>query len=197
MIFSWFMVFFIFNSIYIIKDSRYFVLMAPSVAYFMILGLSQLSNKLNLKIMNRNSIFSLIAVILTVIMLFSSASLIPNILESNHDKLIANEQMKLTSQWFVNYDPNYKNENIYSDLSPNFSWYLKTNVKQVPIFKDNQTFANSIKNYTFNQEDSNQFNNYLITNNADYYFCVREGLNLTSYYPIKELGYVTIYKKKI
>ena len=197
MIFSWFMAFLIFNSIYIIKDSRYFVLMAPSVAYFMILGLSELSNKINLKIINRNSIFSMIAVILTVIMLFSSASLIPNILESNHEKLIANEQMKLTSQWFVNYDPNYKNENLYSDLSPNFSWYLKTNVKQVPIFKDNQTFANNIKNYTFNQEDSNQFNNYLITNNADYYFCVREGLNLTSYYPIKELGYVTIYKKKI
>ena len=57
MFFSWFMVFFIFNSIYIIKDSRYFVLMAPPVAYFMILGLSELSNKINLKIINRNSIF--------------------------------------------------------------------------------------------------------------------------------------------
>ena len=37
------------------------------------------------------------------------------------------------------YDPNYKNKNIYSDLWPNFSWYLKTNVKPVPIFKDNYT----------------------------------------------------------
>jgi hypothetical protein len=163
----------------------------------MILGLSGLTNKINFKIINRNSIFLLLAGILTFIMLISSISLIPNILESNHDKLIANEQMELTSQWFVNYDPNYKNENIYSDLSPNFSWYLKTNVKQVPIFKDNQTFSNGIKNYTFNQEDSNQFNNFLTTNNADYYFCIREGLNLSSYYSIKELGYVTIYKKKI
>ena len=116
-------------------------------------------------------------------------------METNNDKVVANQQMKLASQWFVNYDPNYKNENIYSDLSPNFSWYLKTNVKSVPVFKDNQTFPNGVKNYTFNQEDSNQFNNYLLNNNADYYFCVREGLNLTDYTPIKQFGIVTIYKR--
>ncbi len=46
----------------------------------------------------------------------------------------------MASQWFISYDPDYKNQNIYSDLWPNFSWYLKTNVKPVPIFKDNQTF---------------------------------------------------------
>ncbi len=103
--------------------------------------------------------------------------------------------MKLASQWFESYDPDYKNQNIYSDLWPNFSWYLKTNVKPVPVFKDNQTFANGAKNETFNQADSNQFNNYLVTNNADYYLCVREGLNLTSYTPIKQFGIVTIYKK--
>ncbi len=62
--------------------------------------------------------------------------------------------MKIASQWFVSYDPNYKNQNIYSDLWPNFSWYLKTNVKPVPVFKDNQTFPNGVKNATFNQADS-------------------------------------------
>ena len=104
--------------------------------------------------------------------------------------------MENAAQWFVNYDPAYKTQNIYSDLWPNFSWYLKTNVKPVPIFKDNQTFYNGgVINNTFNQEDSNQFNNYLMDNNAEYYFNVRPGLNLKSYTPINKFGNVTIYKK--
>jgi hypothetical protein len=196
MVFAWFMVFFIFNSIYVIKDDRYFVLMAPSVAYFMILGLDIIPNRIKFIFKNRNITFPLIAIILTLIMLLSTASQIPLILETNNNKVLANEQMKLASQWFENYDTDYKNQNIYSDLSPNFSWYLKTDVKSVPVFKDNQTFPNGVKNYTFNQADSNAFNNYLVTNNADYYFCVRIGLNLTSYTPIKQFGIVTIYARK-
>ena len=195
MFFAWFMAFFIFNSIYVIKDFRYFVLMAPPVAYFMILGLSEISNSINIKFKNRNIVFPVLAIILTCIMLFTAASQISAILVSNNDKVTTNEQMKLASQWFESYDPNYKDQNIYSDLWPNFSWYLKTNVKPVPVFKDNQTFANGAKNETFNQADSNQFNNYLVTNNADYYLCVREGLNLTSYTPIKVFGNVIIYKR--
>jgi 4-amino-4-deoxy-L-arabinose transferase-like glycosyltransferase len=193
---AWFMVFFIFHSVFIIKDNRYFVLMAPPVAYFMILGLSELSNTLKIKIRNRNASFAIFATFLTVIMLLSTASQIPLILEANNDKVTANEQMVLASQWFMNYDPNYKNENIYSDLWPNFSWYLKTNVKPVPVFKDNQTFPNGVKNYTFNQQDSNEYNKYLLTNNADYYISVRPGLNLTSYATIKQFGVVTIYQRK-
>ena len=195
MFFAWFMAFFIFNSIYVIKDFRYFVLMAPPVAYFMILGLSEISDSINIKFKNRNITLPVLAIILTCIMLLTSASQISAILVSNNDKVTINENMKLASQWFVSYDPDYKNQNIYSDLWPNFSWYLKTNVKPVPVFKDNQTFANGAKNETFNQADSNQFNNYLVTSNADYYLCVREGLNLTSYTPVKVFGNVIIYKK--
>jgi hypothetical protein len=196
MFFAWFMAFFIFHSIFVIKDNRYFVLMAPPVAYFMIFGLSWISNKIKFKIKNRNIIFPILAILLTSIILLSTASEIPLILQSNSDKVIANNQMKIASQWFVSYDPNYKNQNIYSDLWPNFSWYLKTNVKPVPVFKDNQTFPNGVKNATFNQADSNQFNNYLTTNNADYYISVRQGLNLTSYVLIKQFGYVIIYQRK-
>ena len=196
MFFAWFMVFFIFSSVFVIKDNRYFLLMAPSVAYFIILGLSAISNSLKFMIRNKNIVFSVFAIFLTSILLISTATQIPNVLHANNDKAIANEQFELASQWFINYDPDYKNQNIYSDLWPNFSWYLKTNVKPVPIFKDNQTLYNGgVNNNTFNQKDSNQFNNYLINNNADYYLSVRPGLNLTSYTPIKKFGIVTIYKK--
>ena len=66
MIFAWFIAFFIFNSIYVIKDDRYFVLMAPPVAYFMIVGLSEISNKINIKFKNRNITFPVLAIILTL-----------------------------------------------------------------------------------------------------------------------------------
>jgi len=196
MFFTWFMAFFIFSSVFVIKDNRYFLLMAPPVIYFMILGLHEISNAFNLRIKDRNVIFPVLAIMLTVIIVLSTATQIPNILQANNDKVTTNEQIELASQWFVSYDPNYKNQNIYSDLWPNFSWYLKTNVKPVPIFKNNQTIKDGgVTNNTFNQADSNQYNNYLLTNNADYYLCVRPGLNLTSYNPIKKFGIITIYKK--
>ncbi len=196
MFFAWFMAFFIFSSVFVIKDNRYFLLMAPPVVYFMILGLHEISNAFNLRIKDRNVIFPVLVIMLTVIILLSTATQISNILLVNNDKVTANEQIELASQWFTSYDPNYKNQNIYSDLWPNFSWYLKTNVKPVPIFKNNQTIKDGgVTNNTFNQADSNQYNNYLLTNNADYYLCIRPGLNLTSYDPIKKFGIVTIYKK--
>lgn len=194
MFISWFMVFFIFSSVFVIKDDRYFLLMAPPVSYFIILVLSKISNTVNLKIRNINVIFPVIAIILTSTLLLSTINEIPDILIANNGETVANQQIELASQWFSNYDTNYTNQNIYSDLSPNFSWYLKTNVKQVPVFKNNQTFIN-VNNNSFTQQDSNQFNNYLVTNNADYYLCIRQGLNLTSYTPIKQFGSVIIYKR--
>ncbi len=192
---AWFMVFFIFHSVYVIKDNRYFVTMAPSAAYFMVFGLSIISKSIKLKVKNRNLIPTLIAVIITLIMLLSTVSYLPLVPQANNDTKITNEKMEIISEWLVNYDPDYKNKNIYSDIWPNFSWYLKTNVKKVPIFKDNLTYENGVKNDTFSTEDSTAFNNYLVKNNAYYYLSIRQGLNLTSFVPIKQFGNLIIYKK--
>jgi hypothetical protein len=198
----WFMVFFIFDTLFIVKNNRYSLLMLPAVSYFMILGFNKFFTEIKIKIRNINVLFPIFVIILTIILLVSTATEMSNILSTNNNELVTNEQVEQASQWFMSYDPNYKNQNLYSDLWPNFSWYLKMNVKPVPIFKNNETFADSgaAKNNTFNQADSNQFNNYLINNNVDYYFSVRSGLNLTSYKPIKEfdnaLGNVIIYERK-
>ena len=88
-----------------------------------------------------------------------------------------------------------KTKNIYSDLWPNFSWYLKTNVKMVPVFKDNKSYYGGVKDTNFTQHDSNAFNSYLVENNADYYISIRDGLNLTSYKSIKQFGIVIVYEK--
>ena len=193
---GWFMVFFIFHSIFVIKDNRYFVIMAPPVAYFLLLGMSKISNKIQFKFKNRNLTFPLIAVIITLILILTTVSSLPIIHQANNETKVTNEKMEILSEWLINYDPDYKNKNVYSDVWPNFSWYLKTNVKMVPIFKDNITYVNGVKNYTFTQSDSIAFNSYLVKNNADYYISIRKGLNLTSYVPIKQFDNLIIYKKK-
>jgi 4-amino-4-deoxy-L-arabinose transferase-like glycosyltransferase len=193
MVFTWFMAFFIFSSIFVIKDTRYFLLMAPPVAYFMILGLTTVSNALNFKIRNINVVLPILTIILTVFILFSTFSQLPIIMQANNGITLTDEQIKTASYWIISYDQDYKSKNIYSDLSPNFSWYLNTNVKQMPVFNDNLTVSNG-KNSTFDQDIA--INNYLVTNNADYYLCDIQGLNLNSYTHVKQFGNITIYKRK-
>ncbi len=65
----------------------------------------------------------------------------------------------------------------------------------VPVFKDNKSYYGGVKDTNFTQQDSNAFNSYLVENNADYYISIRDGLNLTSYKPIKQFGIVIVYEK--
>jgi 4-amino-4-deoxy-L-arabinose transferase-like glycosyltransferase len=192
---SWFMAFFIFHSVYVMKDDRYFLTMTPAVSYFLILGLSGVSNMLSLKIKNRNVTLYLFAIILTVMMLVSTIQYLPGIKETNSDFKNINENMKAASQWLVNYDSNYANKTIYSDDWPYTGWYLRTYVGMMPIFKDNQKFYCGVKHCSFNSNDNKAFNSYLDSNNVDYYFCVRKGLNLTGYKPIKQFNNLVLYER--
>ena len=194
--FSWFMTFFIFHSIFALKDVRYFVVMAPPLAYFIILGLSEISKLVKIKFRETNLTFLLLAIILSVMAISSGASQIPLILQDNQDNVIFNQEIASAGNWIVVNDPNYRDKNIYSDLWPNFSWYLKTNVKPVPVFRGNDSFLVGVIDFNFNQADSDKFNNYLVTHDADYYLSVRHGLNLTSYVEVKHFGDLIIYKRK-
>lgn len=193
---SWFMTFFIFHSIFTIKDNRYFIVMAPSVAYFLLLGLTEVSKRLKIKIKNTNATFPIIAIFLIVLIIFSTASYLPTILPANGDNTQMNEKIVNASQWLVNYDKDYKNKIIYADYWPNFSWYLKTNVKMMPVFKDGQIFYGGVKEFNLTPEDNRAYNKELDDNNASYYFCIRPGLNLTNYEPVKQFGNLIIYEKK-
>lgn len=196
LIFTWLMAFLIFQSLFLTKDNRYFVIMAPPVAYFIILGLNEISNRLNFKVKNKNITFPLITIILTAVILLSAASYLPVIKQTNEDNTILNENMVLTSQWLTNYDPDYKNKVIYSDFWPNFAWYLKTNVKMMSVFKDGQSYSGGVKDFNLTPQDNIAYNKELDNNNAYYYLCVRKGLNLTHYTAVKQFGNVTIYKRK-
>lgn len=195
LIFAWFMAFFIFQSIYVLKNNRYFVLMAPPVAYFMILSLNGISDRVRFRIRKINLLFPFIAIMLTSVILLSTATEIPQILQANNNVLTLNEQIELTSQWFVNYDPDYKDQIISSDLSPNFSWYLKTNVSSVPIFVAYQTLPDGNRIYLVTQADNKAINEYLTVTNADYFICEIPGINLANYKPIKKFSSIVVYKK--
>lgn len=192
-VFAWFMAFFIFNSMYVIKNDRYFLLMAPALSYLLVLGLSQILNQLQFKF-KKNSTFPVIALILTLLMLLSTLTFLPVIKNDNYDTKFSNNQVTLASEWFTNYDPNYRTKIIYSDLWPYFAWSLKTNVEMMPIFKNNKMYTGGIKNSTFSPQDSIAFNNFLVYNNADYYFSVQQ-INLTSYKPIKQFANLIVYKR--
>lgn len=195
LVFSWFMAFFIFNSVYVIKSSRYFILMAPGVAYLLLLGLRTVFNELTVKLKKGNLIFPVFALILTVFILLSTASLLPSIEDRFQGIRVTNEKIAIASEWFINYEPDYKNKVIYSNLWPYLAWHLKTDVKIMFTFKNNQAYLGGVKdNTTFTQQDNLASNNYLVDNNADYYFS-SDAINLTSYKPIKQFGSVSIYER--
>lgn len=193
--FAWFMAFFIFNSVYVIKVERYFILMAPPTVYFLILCMSEISNRLPYKIKKCNITLPLITLLLTSLIILSTASTLLVIEHSSQQYKIMNERMTSASEWFKNYDPDYKNKVIYSDMWPYFGWYLKTNVLPMPEFKDNKKFYGGITSHNITIQDNMDYNLELESNNVDYYFCSRPYLNLTSYSPIQRYGNLIIYKR--
>lgn len=195
MIFAWFMAFFIFQSVSTIKVTRYFILMAPAVAYFLILGLSEISKRLYCNFRGKNITFIVLFMTLICIMILSTASYLPCLIGVNHETKVTNDVVSSASSWFVSYDPSYKNKVIYSDLWPYFGWYLRTDVKPIPIFKDNQKFFDNVRDPHFSAEDNAAFNKELQNINADYYFCTWQEVNSTSYTLIKRFGTLAIYER--
>lgn len=192
---SWFVTFLIFNSVYVVKDVRYFLQIMPAFSYLLIRGLVLIENQIG-SIKKRKLTFYL-APILVIIIIISTSSYLPSIENANQGIKSFDNDMASASHWLTNYDPTYKSKVIYSDLWPNSAWYLQTNVQMMPEFQNNQKYYNSLNNYTPNKQDSIAANNFLLNNNAKYYFSIRNGLNLSSYIPIKQFGNVIIYKRSV
>lgn len=196
--FSWFMAFFIFQSVYLAKDHRYIITMYAPLAYFLIRGLYWASAELKVNFNNRNITKYLIACILVIMMVFSLFTQIPAVEKGNQKNKLFNKESKQASLWLINYDPNYKSKVVYADLSPYFAWHLQMNVKQMPLYKDNQTlYVGGIKDYNLTEEDYMAFKMELERINPDYYFsALWDRMNFTSSYePIVTIGNVTIFKR--
>ena len=195
LVLSWLMTFFLFHSIYIIKDYRYFVSMAPATVFFMMRGFKWTTSQFGYKIKNQNLTQILFTIFLTLLIVFSSLSSFSGIAEANMELKGMNEEFSGISDWLIQYDPDYKNKVVYSDFWPYSGWYLKMNVSKMPIFRDNQVLYCGAKDYNFTSTDIAAYNNELEINHADYYFSMRKGLNFTNYKPIKQFGLATLYKR--
>lgn len=190
---SWFVTFLIFNSVFLVKDVRYFLTMMPAVSYFLIRGLVLVENQVGL-IKNKKLTFYL-APLIVIVLIISTFYYVPSIESANQKTKILNDDMSVASLWLANYDPAYKSKVVYSDLWPHSGWYLQMNVGRMPEFQNNKTYYNSLKNYEPTDQDSIIANEFLVENNAEYYFSIRNWVNLSSYKPIKQFGDVIIYKR--
>lgn len=191
---SWFASFLIFISAYSLKDIRYFLMILPSFAYFLIRGLKIVENQVGL--IKQRKLTSYLAPIFILVIILSTALYISTIPDANNTLKTVNINMGEASHWLANYDPDYKSKIVFSDLWPNTAWFLQMNVQKMPEFKNNQKYYLNLKDYSPTKEDSDAANNFLVENNADYYFSIRDWVNLNNYDPINKFGYLTIYKKK-
>ncbi len=193
--FSWFMAFFIFQSVYVAKDHRYFITMAAPIAYFLTRGLNFFTQKLELKFKKKNLTLYLFSVLLTILMLSSVAVQLSEIENVNQKNKIFNQDVSDASGWLKNNDPDLKTKVVYADYWPYFAWYLQMNVGKMPMFKDNQKLYQGIKDHNFTPEDKMALNNELNSISPDYYLCVWGGMNFTNYQAIGRFGKVTIFKR--
>ena len=178
MFFSWFGAYLIFQSILTIKVDRYFITMAPALAYFLILGLSEFMDKIKPKI--RNSSLKSWGVYSIIGLIFLSSAAVTYI--GHTPKKCFTVDIGDASNWIKGYDPSYKDKKIYSDYPPAASWYLKKGVNGAyPRFFNN----------------SEGFSKWLQKNNVDYYIdsLSEPKPNLKGYHIIKTVGTVTVYGK--
>ncbi len=180
---SWFMVFFIFHSIFEIKVERYFITMIPPLIYFVIFGLNSIYVWLKSNFKSYNPIYYFcIALILLSCILPVNIWLINNyesVMSSNEKFPDVNDAI-YGSNWIKNNIPDYKEKIIYSDfLWPHLSWYLQMEVKPF-LAKDKIDRDQKLEEYEVKLFLSSLFNqdleNYILTESKG---------NLTIY--VKEL----------
>jgi 4-amino-4-deoxy-L-arabinose transferase-like glycosyltransferase len=191
----WFMAFFIFQSVYVAKDHRYFITMVVPLAYFLSRAFNWSVKELEIKFKDANITCCLFAILLTALMLFSVSSQLHDIEQDNHDNKVFTQDVQAASTWLKGHDPEYKSKLIYADLWSYFGWFLQTKIGKMPIFRNNQTLYVGAKDYNFTEQDKMAFNNELEKTKPDYYISVWPEMNFTSYKPLKKLGTVIIYQR--
>lgn len=197
--FSWFMAFFIFQSVYVTKDHRYFVTMIVPIAYFLTRAFSWGASQLRVNFKGKNLTLYLIVVILSILMLFSTINHFEAIKTANMNNKYVNQDIYEVSHWLMDYDPQYKSKVIYADLWYGFGWYLQMNVGKMPIFKNNQSMYVGPEDFNFTMEDNAAFDQELERVQPDYYISywgTWGNMTFTSYEPVHQYRTFTVFKRK-
>ncbi|WP_209625404.1 glycosyltransferase family 39 protein [Methanobacterium petrolearium] len=176
---SWFMAFFIFHSIYTVKDDRYFVTMAPALSYFLILAFNYIGNLWTLKEDYQKLIYRMLIIVLVVMIISSAVFSIHEIPDNESQMRCISNDVQAASQWLKDDDHQYNSKMICSERCPQLSWYLRTNVLQMPLC-----------------DTTGSCETQLNRDKIDYYFSFEEMSNFTEYQQIKHFGVITIYKRR-
>jgi len=175
---SWLAAFFIFQSVIILKVDRYFITMIPAFTYFIILALTVIIEKYKVKF-KMESLKTWGLYFIVGLIFISSATAV----HTGHSFIHGYQYtVQSASDYLEDYDSNYKNEKIYSNYDPAFTWTFKKNV----IFADPNQYNNSFA-----------FSQYLMYNNADYYLDVytEPKIDIPDYHIIKNVSTIALYQK--
>ncbi|BDZ71830.1 hypothetical protein GCM10025861_23470 [Methanobacterium petrolearium] len=113
-------------------------------------------------------------------MIISSAVFSIHEIPDNESQMrcISND-VQAASQWLKDDDHQYNSKMICSERCPQLSWYLRTNVLQMPLC-----------------DTTGSCETQLNRDKIDYYFSFEEMSNFTEYQQIKHFGVITIYKRR-
>jgi 4-amino-4-deoxy-L-arabinose transferase-like glycosyltransferase len=178
MFLSWFGTYLIFQSTLGFKVDRYFITMAPALAYFIILGLSEFIDKIKPQIKNSN--IKPWGIYLIISLIFLSSAVASNI--SHQPKKSFTVDIEHASNWLVEHDPGYKNKVIASDYPNAVSWNLKKPVlgKFPRLYNSTEVFSTILQKKGVNY--------YIDTTSKTH-------PNIKGYHIIKTFRVVAIYEK--
>ncbi|KZX16214.1 glycosyltransferase family 39 protein [Methanobrevibacter filiformis] len=187
--FMWFFTYILFFSAHLVKGTRYFIVMTPPFAFFIILSLESINNRISLEKrknkqnMDKKSYFNFknsAAVILIAIFLVFSISTTSSFGYKSSTDLYHAENVIEASNWLKTYDIDYKNKTIYSDRGEMLTWLLKKEVIAIGY--------NSMKNPKIKDNITER-----MLNNDTSYYIGENGLHLNGFAKLKSFGTVTIY----
>ena len=180
----WFVINFAFFTYHQIKVDRYFIPMLPAVAYFIVLSIEMIFDKLkNIQYMDKIKIIVPIALICTILLcsgiyaMKNSPRTFDNQMPPNFETAASEE--KAVGEWLVNHDPQYQNKTIWADRGGDMSFILKMNI--LPYEK---------------VSNESNFTDEMVKNHVDYFIAKDNKTINEPYEKIYQNGEVNLYAYK-
>ncbi len=173
----WLATFLLYHSHQAVKVSRYFITMAPSVAFFIALGLEDAGGWLRRRLKSGSVSQAIIAAGATAVIilaLFSTYSSYRKVADGTPWGISG---IKEASVWTVRHAP--PGAIIYADDFVATAWYARRAVKVMPYFTNPIAFNQELEKY-----------------HADYFVSIWHREDMPSYRVIKRFGGVFVYKRK-
>ena len=180
----WFVINFAFFTYHQIKVDRYFIPMLPAVAYFIVLSIEMIFDKLkNIQYMDKIKIIVPIALICIILLcsgiyaMKNSPRTFDNQMPPNFETAASEE--KAVGEWLVNHDPQYQNKTIWADRGGDMSFILKMNI--LPYEK---------------VSNESNFTDEMVKNHVDYFIAKDNKTINEPYEKIYQNGEVNLYAYK-